>query len=133
LNRWYDAEIPDTLLHEFYPNREQAVALGWMRSPHEQVRLVAGAALARNNDRWAVPALVRALDDPYLLNRQFARIGLERMLGIDLYEKFGYRFYMMPPERREPLQRASAELLPLVRESTPEQESSAGTASAERK
>ncbi len=45
-----------------------------------------------------------------LLNRQFAQVGLERMLGIDLRD-FGYRFFMTPPERREPIARLRETLL----------------------
>ena len=111
LNEWYDADIPDSLTREFYPERDEAVAVGWLHSEYEQVRLVAAAALAQNGDQWALPHLVRALDDPYLLNRQFARIGLEEMLGIDLFEKYGYRFYMMPDERREPIGRVWKDLV----------------------
>jgi hypothetical protein len=47
---------------------------------------------------------VGALDDPYLINRQFARIGIEELFGVSLKE-FGYQFYMTPDERRQPIEK----------------------------
>jgi hypothetical protein len=59
--------------------------------------------------------LINALDDPYLVNRQFALRGFEGLLGAPLLD-YGYRFYMTPSERekpmaelREPLRAAFAE------------------------
>ena len=54
--------------------------------------------------RCAIRGMLDALDDPYLLNRQFASFGLEAMLDCRLVD-YGYRFYMTPDERREPIQR----------------------------
>ena len=48
--------------------------------------------------------LIGALDDRYLINRQFASRGLEQMLGIKL-EDFEYQFYMTADERKEPLKK----------------------------
>ena len=81
-----------------------------MESDNEAVRLIAADALTRSKAKWALPQIIDALDDLYLLNRQFARIGLERMLGIDLRD-FDYRFYMTPSERREPIARLREVLL----------------------
>ena len=53
--------------------------------------------------------LIDALDDPYLLNRQFAFKGLQEMLGPQLGET-DYRFYMTPEERRQPLAALRARL-----------------------
>ncbi|MEO1996526.1 MAG: hypothetical protein ABGZ17_14765, partial [Planctomycetaceae bacterium] len=61
--------------------------------------------------RWAVPQILDALDDPILLNRQFARIGVEKLLDIRL-EDFGYRFYMSASERKAPLDRLKEAILP---------------------
>jgi HEAT repeat protein len=64
--------------------------------------LVAADALARTRDRRAVPDLLGALDDPFLLNRQFAARGLEQMLGVRPADT-GYRFFMTRDERKRPL------------------------------
>jgi len=72
--------------------------------------LAATGALARSDHSSALPELVDLLDDPYLLNRQFARISLEKKLGIPLID-FGYRFYMTPEERRVPLSNVRAHVL----------------------
>ena len=50
------------------------------------------------------------LDDPFLLNRQFARIALEDAFQVHLAD-FGYRFYMTPQERSQPIARVRQELL----------------------
>ncbi len=113
LSRWYkidryrsyDAEQ----LAANYPDRTGPTGLNWLKSPHESTRLVAVDAISRANARWALPSVVDALDDPYLLNRQFARIALERWLNVRL-EDHGYRFYMTPEERREPLERVRAKV-----------------------
>ncbi|MEZ6051228.1 MAG: hypothetical protein R3C02_07555 [Planctomycetaceae bacterium] len=75
------------------------------------MRLIAADCLTRAEAAWALPELIDALNDPYLLNRQFAQIGLERMLGIDLSE-VDYQFYQMPRERSAPLQQLRRKLLP---------------------
>jgi hypothetical protein len=104
LEEWYQRRYPKGRIAANYPDREQPVAIGWITSENESLRLVAADALFRNDDRWAVEHLLDALDDPFLLNRQFARLGIEQMFGISLAD-FGYRFYMSPAERREPLQK----------------------------
>ena len=53
--------------------------------------LVAVEAIARAKDFQALPQLLGALDDPYLVNRQFAYKGLQEMLQVRLRD-FGYRF-----------------------------------------
>ena len=47
--------------------------------------------------------LFGALDDPYLVNRQFAYKGLQEMLNLRPSDFAGYRFYMTSEERRKPL------------------------------
>ena len=46
------------------------------------VRLVAVEAMARNRDVKMLPRLLDALDDPHLVNRQFAYKGLQEMLNL---------------------------------------------------
>src|SRR5207245_6653675 len=64
--------------------------------------LVAVEAIARAKDFQALPQLLGALDDPYLVNRQFAYKGLQEMLGMRLSD-FGYRIHLTSKERRKPL------------------------------
>ncbi len=104
LKEWYGKSYDETAIAKAYPRRGQPVAIGWLDSKSEAVRLIAADSLTRHKAISALPRLVEALDDPYLLNRQFARIGVERMVDIRL-EDFGYRFYMTPEERKEPLAR----------------------------
>lgn len=42
--------------------------------------------------------MVSGLDDPFIINRQFARINIEKLLDIRLAD-FGYRYYMTQDER----------------------------------
>lgn len=107
---WYGAEFSETEIEKNSPDPTLPVGLQWLASDDPAVRLVAADALSRSDARWALPQLIDALDDRYLLNRQFARRGLEQMLGLRLAE-FGYRFYMTPQERRAPIQRLKQQLL----------------------
>jgi predicted CXXCH cytochrome family protein len=111
LRQWYGATYDDDQLVASYPRRDEPAVIGWLKHRQEAVRLVATDAVARSGDRRLLPALIDLLDDPYLLNRQFARIGLESMLEVRLLD-YGYRFYMTPQERREPITRLRARLLP---------------------
>ena len=108
LDQWYPDDLRRVPSQEKmaanYPQRDGPVGLGWLESPHEPTRLVAAEALTRANARWALPQLINILDDPYLLNRQFAQTGIQRMLEIRLLD-FGYRYYQTPDERREPISR----------------------------
>jgi hypothetical protein len=109
---WYQAaNFSLRKIADNYPHRDQPAAYGWLKSEYESVRLVAVGAMFRENDRTALPDLLEALDDPYLLNRQFARKGVERMLNLRLIDH-GYRFYMTPEERRQPLTDLRKLLLP---------------------
>jgi hypothetical protein len=111
LKNWYGKTFREGKIDANYPDRDQAAAIGWLKSDNESVRLVAADALARGEARWALPELILALDDPFLLNRQFARIGLEKMLKVKLSE-FGYQFYQTRQERVEPLKKLREHLLP---------------------
>ncbi len=102
LKEWYGATCDQAKITANYPDGAKPVAQGWLNSPQPSVRLVAVAALTRARDFKALPQLLDALDDPYLVNRQFAYKGLQEMLGLRLRD-FGYRFYMTSEERRRPL------------------------------
>jgi predicted CXXCH cytochrome family protein len=102
LKQWYHAGYDPAKIAATYPDRTAPAAVGWVHSPDPAVRLVAVEALTRGRDFQALPQILEALDDPYLLNRQFAFKGLRAMLGTQLPES-GYRFYMTPEERRQPL------------------------------
>jgi hypothetical protein len=52
-----------------------------------------------------------SLDDPFLLNRQFAARSLEHWLGLSLADA-GYRFVMTPEERRPAIDRLKRLLPP---------------------
>ena len=111
LDQWYGAKFSEDEIVRNYHDREGPVGTGWLEHQNEAVRLVAADALTRTKSDWALAELINALDDPFLLNRQFAMIGIEKMIGKKLSE-FGYRFYMTKQERREPLDRMKAALLP---------------------
>ena len=100
---WYDSEFSADEIAKNYKNRDQPVAIGWLRSNNESVRLIAADSLFRTESIWAIDVLLDALNDSFLLNRQFARRGLERLLGVKLVD-FGYRFYMMSDERKAPIE-----------------------------
>jgi predicted CXXCH cytochrome family protein len=110
LDQWYTANFDEDAIDRNYPARSDSVALDWLRSDNEAVRLTAADALFRNRAKWALEDLIEALDDPFMTNRQFARIGIEELLGIRLVD-FGYRFYMTADERREPIDRLRSEFL----------------------
>jgi len=119
LKQWYGASFREERLATNYPEREGPTALGWLKSNKQFVRQVAADALTRTNSTWALPELLGALDDPFLLNRQFARIGLEKMLGVQLTE-FDYQFYMTPEQRQEPIERMREVLVPMNSSSKPD-------------
>ena len=77
--------------------------------------MVALEALCKSNASWALSDLVEALDDVEFANRMFAQRHLEKMLDVSLAD-FGYRFYMTPSERREPLTKIRGKLLKTVEE-----------------
>ncbi|MEE3368269.1 MAG: hypothetical protein VX346_02875 [Planctomycetota bacterium] len=110
LKEWYGAEFSEEKIERSYSPREQSVAIGWLDNAEPAVRLIAADSLIRNGRKDAISHLLDALDDPYLLNRQFASFGLEAMLDCRLVD-FGYRFYMTPDERREPIKRLRSSLI----------------------
>ena len=110
LEVWFGAKFHGRQIAANYLDSNAPAPLKWLENKNQAVRLVAVDSRPRRNDRSALPQLIDALDDSDLLNRQFARIGLERMLDLKLSE-FGYQFYMTPDERREPLRRLRDKLL----------------------
>jgi predicted CXXCH cytochrome family protein len=111
LGGWYGKTYDGGKIAANYPHRSEPAAIGWLKSPNESVRLVAANALTRAKDTKALPLLLDALDDEYLLNRQFTGDGLERMLGVRLSD-WGYHFYQMKDERQKPLTELRKKLLP---------------------
>ena len=109
LKDWYGKAYDETKLTSNYRPRDQPVALGWLGSDNESVRLVAVDALVRSRDAKMVPQSLDALEDPFLLNRQFATKGLQEMLGVRLLD-FGYRYYQSAEERKRPLAEIRAKL-----------------------
>ena len=77
-----------------------------MQSKHNGTRLVAADVLIKARAKWALPQVLRVLDDPYYQNRQFTVQRLEDYL--EIYPgKYGYQPYMTTEERREPLKELS--------------------------
>ncbi len=107
LQNWYGARsvtVSSKAIDVAYDNRDGPVGLGWLKSPDFATRLVAVDAYCRQAELPLPHAIFDALDDPYLVNRQFAQRSLEARLGED-FRNFGYRFYMTPEERADPLKR----------------------------
>lgn len=115
LKAWYGKTYSQAQLAANYPQRDAPAVVGWLKSDHEAVRLAATDAVARQKDRSALPALIDVLDDPFLLNRQFARVALEDWLDVRLAD-FGYTFYMTPRERRPAVARVRRELSAVAEE-----------------
>lgn len=115
LRDWYGSEFEESRIAKHYPDRTGPVGRNWLTHDHEAVRLVATATVGQQNAQWALPEIIDQLDDSYLLNRQFARMAVERMLDIELSE-FGYQFYMTRAERQQPLRRIRERLLDAANE-----------------
>ena len=110
LGEWYGAEFNEKSIDFSYKPREQPVAVGWLKHHREAVRLVGADCLVRSGAKWALEDLVGALDDDFMLNRQFARRGIEKLVGRSM-DSTGYRFYMTRPERKGSLKRIRGEWL----------------------
>jgi hypothetical protein len=102
LKEWYGKTYDEKKIAANYPHRSGPVGLGWLKSDNPSVRLVAADALARSRKPEALPHLLDALDDPFLLNRQFATRSLQDMLDVRVSDS-SYRFYMTADERKKPL------------------------------
>ena len=102
LQDWYGRRYDRQAILAGYENPTEPVGLGWLKGEHEATRLVATEAFAEQDAKWGLAAIVNQLDDPYLLNRQFAQKAVEKMAGVLLDKKFGF-WYHMTAEEREPL------------------------------
>jgi hypothetical protein len=68
-------------------------------------------ALARSQAGWALPRMLDALDDPFLVNRQFATRAIENWLKLSLND-LGYRFYMTAEQRQPVIRRLKLMIVP---------------------
>jgi predicted CXXCH cytochrome family protein len=127
LKDWYGKTYDENRIERSYPNRSKATGYGWLKSGNPAVRLVATDAILRAKDAKALPFVINALDDPYLVNRQFAAKRWQEILGVRLLD-FGYRFYMSNDERQGPLSKLRA----AVRASEPPAPTSVNTPSPTR-
>lgn len=110
LEEWYGKNWNDRRIAKSYPDRDQSLGYVWLNHQDEAVRLIAADTVARRKERGLAAELLDVLDDPYLLNRQFAQKAVEELFETELIE-YGYRFYMTRDERREPLVRIRKRLL----------------------
>jgi hypothetical protein len=110
LGDWYGKRYNEDSIAFSYDPREQPVAVGWLKHRRSAVRLVGADCLVRSDAKWALQELVEALDDDFMVNRQFARTGLEKLTGRSL-RPTGYRFFMTRAERTLPLVRIRGEWL----------------------
>lgn len=109
LKSWYGKTYEDWMIGLKYPNRNGPTALGWLASENPAVRLVAADALLKAKSANPTPEILSALDDPYLINRQFAGKHIEDLWKIRLSD-FGYHFYQSREERKAPLEKVKAKL-----------------------
>ena len=109
LKDWYGKSYADEKIQQSYPDPDAPVAAVWLTSRNESVRLIATDAVVRAQDESLLSLLVNGLDDDFLLNRQFTRIALEKLLPVTLSD-FGYQFYMTSEERAEPIAKIRAAL-----------------------
>ena len=100
LKSWYGKSYAEGEIAKSYPNRDEAVGMMWLKHSQPATRLVAAAAFAREKARWGLPELLKLLDDPYLVNRQFAQTSMEKLIDRRLDEAVGYWFYMGKEERQ---------------------------------
>jgi predicted CXXCH cytochrome family protein len=100
LKIWYNRNYDDRRISESYADRSQPVGIGWLKQSHASTRLVATEAFGRQAAQWGLSAVIELLDDPYLLNRQFAQKAVETLTGVQLDESEGYWYYMTADERQ---------------------------------
>lgn len=105
MGEWYASPLPS-----LDGEADEPAGLVWLRHADQSVRLLGADAISRAEAHWALPQLLDALDDTYLLNRQFARIAVERLMGVRLTD-FGYEFFMTDEERVAPLRELRERLL----------------------
>ena len=104
LRKWCEVEVDSLDLDRAYVDKSKSVGEGWLESEIDAVRLVCADAVVRHRAVWSLEFLVARLDDEFLINRQFSARGLEKMLGLDLFE-LGYRFHESRSERKRGVKR----------------------------
>lgn len=107
LKDWYGKTYEDWRIGLRYPKRNEPVANGWMESDAPAVRLVGASSLIRQGKSKDVPFAMKALNDPYLINRQFAARGIEDVFHLTL-SNTGYKFYQNREEREKALKKLPA-------------------------
>jgi len=112
LREWHgDKHVyDDNKLNESHKERAAPTGINYLLSPHEAVRLAGSQAMFEQKAAWAMPGLVRMLNDPYLINRQFTQKSFLEEFGLDLTQ-MGYRFTMTEEERKTPIARIRQALM----------------------
>lgn len=111
LREWYGGGLrySESALAANYPERNGAVGLGWLKSPHSATRLAAAGAIADRRWEPGLKGLSGLLvSDPFLVNRQFTQRDLNEWLGVS-FRDAGYQYYMMEPERRAVMEKLRAD------------------------
>ncbi len=112
MNEWYGGPaVVGSDFRKNNPNPDAPAGLEWLETAHGPTRLAAGEALALNDPRPHLSALMDLLiEDSQLINRQFVQRGLKNSLGLDL-KAMGYQFYMQHAERQEVINRLRADII----------------------
>jgi hypothetical protein len=114
LQSWYGEQhqYSEDALNANYPDRQGAVAEGWLASTNIPTRLVGADVLAKAGR--AMPQLLDLLiSDSHLVNRQFTQRRIDELLGIKMKD-MGYQFYMTPIKRKFRIDRIRADILKRV-------------------
>lgn len=111
LQEWYGSLANGAAILQQLESPSQPAGEGWINGSHEATRLVASEAAATANAKWLLPEVIGMLDDPFLLNRQFAQKSVEALTESDLVEQFGYWYYHTKDERKEALEKIREQLL----------------------
>lgn len=118
LREWYKPgfSVPENYLAETYPHRSGPVALNWLHSVSEAVRLVGADAVIREEAWWALPEVLDLIaTDKHMINRQFTQKRLNEKLGYDL-RKHDFQFYDSPEHRLKRMADLKPDILKLVAE-----------------
>lgn len=105
LQQWYGTLANGAAILQQLPSPTESAGKAWIQGAHEATRLVAAEAAVVNGAKWLLPDVVGMLDDPYLLNRQFAQKSVEGLAKVDLSEQFGYWYYQTKKERKATLEK----------------------------
>ena len=97
-------EYSNVRIDKNYADRTKSAALGWLDSKQLGTRMVGADVLLKAKADWALPRLLKTLDDPHMEARQFTVQRLRDYFDINT-DDYGYKLYMTEEERTEPLQR----------------------------